>query len=488
MKPIQKQIIINVIITLISSSIIYFGLFRFHQQMEISRISKGIALHQQQIETFINDTHSTVENLATVISLTQDDSKINSAITTIKNQEPKYKNIYVLNKNSQIVNASSPKMIGRTLKSFNYFNKNININNVAISGKETDMNGIEVIYISKFIPDQTSKINVVIEIDINNLLSIIDSIQPNSTITLKDFDNHIIFQSNHPIASSLSKSIKFQNIPWNLTISSNEHVYMTALKEIFFLSFVISIVTAMIQLLLFSRQEQNEKRRLQEEINAQKKELTGMLAANTAHEIKNPLTAVKGFIGLIELKYDPQHENPHFNIIKQELDRINDIVGQFLLLGKPTTALDTTIEVRQVVKEVLDFMKYDLEINNIKVISSYSDTAAHTKMSTDQLKQVIINLLQNAKDAIPAERNGIIEVKVIVHEAIFITVRDNGVGMSKQGAAQIFEPFYTTKSTGTGLGLPVTKNMIEAHGGTIEVESEPNIGTTFIITMPCADD
>lgn len=484
MKNFRRYIILNLLITSIFSVFIYFLLFHYHQTQEMTKIEKSIGLHQQQLESFINDAQSTVENLAAVVTLTENDQKINQSIKTIKNQESKYKNIYILNKNSVIVNSSSPQMLGKKLKSYSYFNQHINLNNISISGKEKDSNGLDVIYMAKFIPNSSDKMIVVLEIDINALMTVIDAIQAKSTITIKDFDYRLIFQSDAPQPSTISKSVKFQDVNWTLSISSNENIYLTALEQSLIAALIISLLTATLQLIYYNYENQQEKIRLMDEINAQKKELIGMLAANTAHEIKNPLTSIKGFVELLELKYSTKNDSAHFDIIKSEIDRINDIVGQFLLLGRPTTSLDQPIEVSETVKETLQFMRYDLEINNIRLISSYYDRPLYALISTDQLKQVIINLLQNAKDAIPPDRQGIIEVKVSFNHAIFITVRDNGMGMSNQTVQHLFEPFYTTKTSGTGLGLPVTKSIIEAHSGTIEVTSELNIGSTFIIKLP----
>lgn len=105
-------------------------------------------------------------------------------------------------------------------------------------------------------------------------------------------------------------------------------------------------------------------------------------------------------------------------------------------------------------------------------------------MATDQLKQVLINLLQNAKEAIPEGRSGVIEIKVQLQDMIIITISDNGIGMSESTLKQLYEPFFTTKITGTGLGLPVTRNMIELAGGTIEAQSTVDVGTTFIVRLP----
>lgn len=441
-------------------------------------------MHQQQIETFINDAYATIENLATVVSLSSSEKQINNAINSIKRQEPRYKTIYVLNRNSRVVNSSSPQMIGKKLKTYDYFSRGRNLNNVSISSREKDRNGIDVIYISKFIPNEYDKNIIVLELDINGLISVIDAIQSNSTITITDFKNNILFESRNPVKSNISRTTAFQNMRWQLTITSNENIYLKTLEQVLIISLVIILITAMLQLYRHNLEVQNERLRLIDEINIQKKELIGMLAANTAHEIKNPLTSVKGFVELLELKYDKNHLNPHFTIVKKELDRINDIVSQFLLLGKPTSAVGEPVEISRIVKDTLTFLKYELELYNVKLISSYPDHPLFTTIASDQLKQILINLIQNAREAIPPDRQGIIEVKVSEHQDIFLSVRDNGEGMSKQTISQLFDTFFTTKPNGTGLGLPVTKNIVEANGGSITVESEVNNGTTFIIQLP----
>lgn len=484
MKQLKKHIIINLLVTLILSSFIFVIMLRDYNENELNRIDRNIAIHQQHIETLFNDASATIDNLATVVALSEGNTQINQAINSIKTQEPRYKTIYILNKQSKVVNSSSRNILGKKLEGYDYFNTHLNLNNVAISGLEKDRNGMDVIYVSKAIPNNSDKVLVVIELDINGLISVIDAIQSDSTITITDSDNQTIFESKDPRKTNLSRTVSFQNMQWKLTITSNQPVVLKTLKQSLIVMLIISLATAMIQLFNHNREVHTERQRLIEEINVQKKELIGMLAANTAHEIKNPLTSVKGFVELIELTYDKEHKNAHFSIVKSELDRINDIVSQFLLLGRPTAAVDDSVDINDVVKDTLTFMRYELELYNVRLISKYPDYPLYIPISSDQLKQILINLIQNAIEAIPNDRQGIIEVKVSHRDDVFLSIRDNGEGMSKQTVQHLFDTFYTTKPSGTGLGLSVTKNIIETNGGTISVDSEPNIGTTFIVHFP----
>lgn len=235
-----------------------------------------------------------------------------------------------------------------------------------------------------------------------------------------------------------------------------------------------------------SRLERIEHERLIEQANNEKLRLIGTLAANTAHEIKNPLTSINGFIELTRMKYDKNKLDTHFNIITEELERINDIVTQFLYLGKPTNLEYKNINIVQTIQDVEAFLEYELEQNNINVILNLPDKPVYSYLSEDQLKQILINLFQNSKDALLQTTNANITINLNIDSNNNITLefKDNGTGITKETIQNIFEPFFTTKSSGSGLGLYLSKKLIEDWNGKIYVHSEEGEGTTFTISLP----
>lgn len=213
---------------------------------------------------------------------------------------------------------------------------------------------------------------------------------------------------------------------------------------------VIFLLLTIVALVYKSRLERIEHERLIEQANNEKLRLIGTLAANTAHEIKNPLTSINGFIELTRMKYDKNKLDTHFNIITEELERINDIVTQFLYLGKPTNLEYKNINIVQTIQDVEAFLEYELEQNNINVILNLPDKPVYSYLSEDQLKQILINLFQNSKDALLQTTNANITINLNIDSNNNITLefKDNGTGITKETIQNIFEPFFTTKSSG----------------------------------------
>lgn len=483
----KKNILINLILTLLFT--VVFWLFLAHHEANKLRddIREALRIHTEQIDAFFSETISAVENVATTATYEKSNDNINKKIQVLKNREQWIINIYVLDNQARVVNATSQALMGKTIESMQFFSniEKRTLNNVAISEvKKNNMNK-NVVYITKSINDRNTSKLVVAEVDINTIGAVIDSLQKDHTVTITDFDNHIIFQSINPVFTSIKESQKFLKVDWNLTINSNKNIYLAVLEKVIIAGLVFSLLIATLQLFYHSYRTQKENARLLADINSQKKELIGQLAANTAHEIKNPLTSIKGFVDLLEMQYDAKHENHYFHIVKTELERINMIVGQFLLLGKPTKLDVEIVDLREIVRETTTFLDYDLNMHNIRTIKSYTNHETLVHVAIDQFKQIIINLIQNAKDAIEPHKQGIIEIKVDQNDThAILTIRDNGCGMDEDIQKQLFQPFFTTKSNGSGLGLPVTKSIIDANNGEINVSSTIGVGTTFIIKLP----
>ncbi|GGA98494.1 hypothetical protein ERX37_04740 [Macrococcus hajekii] len=484
MNQLKKYILVNLAITLTLSILSFSIIYNYDKSSEEMNMMRSMSLHQQQIEALIDDAMGTVETLATVIDVAPDDQAILSSMKRIKERDVRYKNIYIVNDEGQVILSSNNRIMGSAEHPYAFYRQHADTHQIAINFNTEELSGIDDIYVSKLMTYKDQPVAVVTEMDINTTMAAIDAIQEARTVELADLNNNIIFKSSLNIEERIRKTALLQNVDWKLTIISPRHLVVESFEKSFILFLLLTLIVALIQLFRNVYERQKEKLHLIEEINAQKKELIGMLAANTAHEIKNPLTSVRGFVELLELKYDREGKNPHFSIVMKEIDRITDIVGQFLLLGKPTELNNEPTDVVAVVKHTLNFMKYDFDVHQMRLVSSYRHPELYTMMSADQLKQVLINILQNAKEAIPEERNGIIDIKVQLQDDIIITIRDNGVGISEHELKRLFEPFYTTKIAGTGLGLPVTRNMIELAGGKLDVLSTVNVGTTFIIRLP----
>lgn len=214
---------------------------------------------------------------------------------------------------------------------------------------------------------------------------------------------------------------------------------------------------------------------------SEKLALLGQMAAGIAHEVRNPLTSIKGFIQLFKVE---KHKDEYYDIVLSELDRINNIVGEFLLLAKPTAAVFAENDVQELLQDVVTLINTQSIINNIQIHTEFESDLPAISCEESQLKQVFLNLLKNAIEAMPA--GGEIDVKVKVKEEgkISILIIDTGIGIPKERIATLGEPFYTTKEKGTGLGLMTCYKIIEGHNGELTISSEVNKGTTIEVILP----
>lgn len=305
-------------------------------------------------------------------------------------------------------------------------------------------------------------------------------------INIQSINGTEIYQIGPEFKNSKSINYVYKDLPFLINISGQYFFISRIVIPSLLIFLVIFLLLTIVALVYKSRLERIEHERLIEQANNEKLRLIGTLAANTAHEIKNPLTSINGFIELTRMKYDKNKLDTHFNIITEELERINDIVTQFLYLGKPTNLEYKNINIVQTIQDVEAFLEYELEQNNINVILNLPDKPVYSYLSEDQLKQILINLFQNSKDALLQTTNANITINLNIDSNNNITLefKDNGTGITKETIQNIFEPFFTTKSSGSGLGLYLSKKLIEDWNGKINVHSEEGDGTTFIISLP----
>lgn len=209
----------------------------------------------------------------------------------------------------------------------------------------------------------------------------------------------------------------------------------------------------------------------------------GELAAGIAHEIRNPMTALKGFIQLLEGSIKKEHDM-YYQVITTELQRIDSIINEFLLLAKPQAIRYQKININQIMRETIELLNAQAVLHNVQFVTLYDDLLPLIYCEPNQLKKVFVNLIKNAIEVMP--NGGIVSVTVgkTEYDQVSISIKDEGMGISKEKIKRLGEPFYTTKERGTGLGLMVSYKIIEEHKGVIRIESEEGKGTTFNILLP----
>ena len=240
------------------------------------------------------------------------------------------------------------------------------------------------------------------------------------------------------------------------------------------------------QLYILSMLDHTPYMKLQGELKEQSylKEL-GQMSASIAHEIRNPLTALKGFVEL--LKSEVSEEKGHyFDIMESEFQRLDMILSDLLFLSSPRKISVQKVDCIEVVKEVINFMQFESLIHEVILQLEYDDQMPHVILGNSvRLKQMLINIVKNAIQAM--ECSGTIKIQLFVTDKdVQIYVQDEGNGMDEEVCKNLFTPFFTTKEHGTGLGLPLVKKVVDDFNGIIEVKSEVNVGTTFILTFPNA--
>jgi two-component system, sporulation sensor kinase E len=207
----------------------------------------------------------------------------------------------------------------------------------------------------------------------------------------------------------------------------------------------------------------------------------GQLAAGLAHEIRNPLTSSLGFLQLLK-NGDLECKKDYLELIYHEMKRINSLLTEFVMLSKPIAPMRKAVDLSDLLQNVVSFLQPQALLHNVQLSYLPLTPLPIVNIDAKQMKQVLLNVIKNAIEA-----SGVVEVVLLGEcreEDIHIEVRDNGSGIPRGILDQIFNPFYTTKDEGTGLGLPISLQIVQNHGGHMTVESEEGKGTSVHIFLP----
>ena len=214
----------------------------------------------------------------------------------------------------------------------------------------------------------------------------------------------------------------------------------------------------------------------------------GQLAASIAHELRNPLSSIKGAAQYLRKEYGDHAAVCEFlDIIIEEVNILNRITTEFLDFARPLRLNLKEIDVNDVIFRTVQFMHLAIARNNVDVEQRLAFTMPRIVADDKQLEQVFRNMILNALQAMPDDGKLIISSKPM-QDGVQVTVQDTGIGISEEALGQIFVPFFTTKTKGTGLGLSIVHKIVENHGGRLSVQSTLGEGTTFEIFLPICSD
>ncbi|WP_409273768.1 ATP-binding protein [Neobacillus sp. SCS-31] len=281
------------------------------------------------------------------------------------------------------------------------------------------------------------------------------------------------------------KVIAISAIHWAITITreiwliANQHSDQIGIVFIFS---IIAWLTLMSVVFIF----ENLKRQVELEEKVQRAErynVIGQLAASVAHEVRNPMTAVRGFLQLMKKDDNlTDSQRRYIDISIEELNHSQAILTEYLSLAKPASTDMGILDLQYELYKIIELMKSYTNLQTISITSSI-EAGLFIKADSSEIKQVFVNLIKNSIEAIGSKG----EINIYAWKKgsnIFVAIEDNGAGMSKEQLRYLGTPFYSTKDKGTGVGLSVSYKIIHSIKGSIKVESEQGKGTKFIIRMP----
>ncbi|MDM8536722.1 ATP-binding protein, partial [Desulfobacterales bacterium HSG17] len=229
-----------------------------------------------------------------------------------------------------------------------------------------------------------------------------------------------------------------------------------------------------------------EVRRLQDEIRRKEKlAAIGELAAGVAHEIRNPLSSIKGIASYFKNKYDEDKGDEEMSsVMIYEVDRLNRVISELLEFARPTDIKPEITDINPLILHTVRLIEKEASLKEISIKLDLPQTNLLAEIDSDRFSQCLLNLYLNSLQAM--KKDGLLSIKASKTGTSFIIIeiKDTGPGIRSENLSKIFDPYYTTKTKGTGLGLAIVHRIIESHNGNIKVQSTPGQCTVFTINIP----
>ncbi|NPV90128.1 MAG: hypothetical protein HPY50_05040 [Firmicutes bacterium] len=231
----------------------------------------------------------------------------------------------------------------------------------------------------------------------------------------------------------------------------------------------------------------SERNRMMEQMQrADRLAMVGEIAAGVAHEIRNPLTSIKGFVQFLEEDLGPDDPKLEYTrVVVKEVDRVNKIVSQLLYYARPSESHSVLADINQVLENTLVLVNLKMFGTRVVLNRQLQSGLPLIPLDEEQMKQVFLNLILNAAQSVEGEGEITVETGLSKDGSMVrAVIRDTGIGIREEDLKKVFDPFFTTREKGTGLGLSVAQKIVEGHGGVIEVTSRPGEGSEFAVYLP----
>jgi K+-sensing histidine kinase KdpD len=227
-------------------------------------------------------------------------------------------------------------------------------------------------------------------------------------------------------------------------------------------------------------------------LNATRLLTMGNMISEISHDLRKPLTSIKGSLQILKQRLPKEEYTKLLQLAEDEVHRMNELVRELVDFSNPNKYETERVDLRQIVSRAAELVGPDLRKHDIEFTADYNEAHWEVIVNRNQILEALLNLFINAIDAMP--EGGKLSVHGLVekpehkkHDFLALRISDTGVGIKKENLPKIFDRYYTTKASGTGLGLAVVERIISAHNGTLAVQSEEGVGTTFTLYLPYSE-
>jgi two-component system, sporulation sensor kinase D len=481
---------IIVVLPTLGGSYIFSQIEKKQNHLEQVQHAEWVAsIHKSHWDQFISETVTSLQTLSLTSEIyVNSPDKMAPLLRKAFQTDPRYSGLFLLNEEGRLI-VGSNNLLDDNLHKHSYIQEVIRTKDIIISADvNTLKNNQKVIGLASPVLDEHDHLTFItlalLRVDhLQNIMKILTPETPIVILNQKDqviidFDSEQLFkQGGHWVSTPMNQ------LPWMIKVKVDEEAarsnipFLVGTITVFFI--LTHILFLLVKYILLKRQSIKERKQNE----AQKLELVGTLAAGTAHEIRNPLTGIKGLVQLLSEKHKEEEDQFYFSVINDEIKRINQIVSEFLILGKPTAMKNEPIDIRMIIYELKPLISSEANLYNIMCQYTFPEEPVSVLCTKDQMKQVILNLTRNAFESMPT--GGTLEISISKEgRKCVLTVLDSGVGIGKEELEKIFHPFYTSKASGTGLGLVVCKRIVQSFHGDIQISSMENKGTTVDVIFP----